>query len=143
MSDPLSFMGGFDVFGNKLVDLLLKLRNEKVRRNSEAAQYFEDLSTAMTRVGEGLHANKVPRIDGNELQELIHAFPEKTKDVSLGHDLPVKASLDQVASIAKTLDGWLLINAPTAKRHREKMLAMVERIAGTCRGIAGVLKPLT
>ena len=140
MSDLHSFMGGFDVFGNKLVDLLLKLRTEKVRRNSEAARYFEDLSMAMTKVGEGLHANKVPRIDGNELQELIHAFPEKTKDISLGHDPPVKASLDQAASIAKTLDGWLLMNVQTGKGHREKMLAMVERIAGTCGGIAGILK---
>ena len=143
MSDPLSYMGGFDVFGNKLVDLLLKLRTEKVRRNSEASQYFEDLSTAMTKVGEGLHAYKVPRIDGNELHELIHAFPEKTKDLSQGHDPPVQASLDQVASIATTLDGWLLMNVQTSKGHREKMLAMVERITGTCDGIAGVLKKST
>ena len=143
MSDPLSFMGGFDVFGNKLVDLLVKLRTEKVRRSSEAAQYFEDLSTAMTKVVEGLRANKVPRIDGNELQELIHAFPDKTKDVSLSHEPPVTASLDQAASIAKTLDCSLLMNVQTGKGHREKMLAIVERIAGTCDGIAGVLKKST
>ena len=144
MLEPISIlvlMAGFGVFAEKLADLLLKLRAEKVRRNNLAAEYFEALGLTLSRVVEGLQANQIPRIDGHKLQELLHAFPERTKSVSrIGSPKVLKTSLDQAAAIAKTLDGWLLMNVPAVLGEREQMLAIVERIAGTCAGIATTLK---
>jgi hypothetical protein len=144
VSDPISIgviMSGFAVFADKLVDLLLKLRAERIRRNDMAAEYFEALAVSMTKVVEGLRTNQIPRIDGHTLQELLHAFPERTKAVSrLESPRALKASLDQAADIANTLDGWLLMNVPSIPSEREEMLAVIERIAGTCAGIAARLK---
>ena len=137
----LVLMAGFGVFAEKLADLLLKLRAEKVRRNNLAGEYFEALAQTLSKVVGGLRANQIPRIDGHKLQEMLHAFPERTKSVSRIESPEIlKKSLDQAADIAKTLDGWLLMNVPAVPGEREQMLAIVERIAGTCASIASTLK---
>jgi hypothetical protein len=144
MVEPLSvmaFMAGFAVFGDKLVDLLKKLGEEKARRNNIASQYFADLSKALSGIVEGLRANQVPRTDGTHLQKLLKSFDQKTINVaSLKSASEIKASLKGAVEIANTLDGWLLLNVPSDNREREKMLAVVERITGTCAAIADTLK---
>jgi hypothetical protein len=133
--------GGFAVFAEKLADLLSKLRAERIRRNDLAAEYFETLAESMTKAVEGLRANQIPRIDGHTVQELLHAFPERTKAVSrLESPETLKASLNHAANIAKELDGWLLMNVPSIPSERDEMLAIIERIAGHCAGIAATLK---
>lgn len=132
---------GFAKYADQLADLLRKLRGEKIRRNNEAAAYFEQLSSAMEKVVEGLRANRIPRIDGNEMQTLIHDFEKKTHGVLSGDEsAALKASLDNAAATAGTLDGWLLLNQPQDEIDRNQMLALIERITGHCRGLAGALK---
>lgn len=140
--DPVSLLlSVFATFAEKITELLVKMRGEKVRRNNEAAVYFEDLSAAMTKVVEGLRANEIPRISGHAMQTLIYAFREKTKHLLNGHEsAALKASLDDAANIAQTLDAWLLMDQTLVQGDREQMLAQIERIAADCRGLAGVLK---
>jgi hypothetical protein len=137
----LIYLAGFKELANELAEVLLKLRGEKIRRNNEAAAYFEQLAAAMGKVVEGLRANEVPRISGHEMQTLIHAFAEKTSKVFTDDkSATLKASLEQAAATASTLDGWVLLNVPQDETDRQQMLALLERIIGDCRGLAGVLK---
>jgi hypothetical protein len=135
------YLAGFGKLANELAELLRKLSGEKRRRNNEAAEYFEQLAAAMVKVVEGLRANQVPRIDGHEMEALIKAFARKTKGVFKdGESETHKAWLEQAAATASTLDAWVLFNQPDAGLDRDNMLALLERIAGDCRGLAGVLK---
>ena len=150
MVEPVSIgigllIAGFAKFGDKLVDLSIKLRNEirakRVRRNNIASQYFDDLANALSKVVAGLRANQIPRIDGNWLQGLLRTFDEKTRGVtSLDSPESLRRSLEGALDIAKELDGWLLLNIPSTPQDREQMLAVVERIAGACAALASVLK---
>lgn len=125
----------------KLADLLRKLGREKIRRNKDAAIYFDDLAAAMTRVLDALRAKAIPRIDGHEMETLIRAFPEKTKGVLDGsQSIETKASLDEVAAIARTLDGHYILHQPAVEADREQMLQQIERIIGNCKGLAGIFK---
>lgn len=140
----LVFLTGFVEFAKNLTDLSGALRAGKVRRNNAAAAYFEQLGDAMEKVVGGLRANEAPRISGHEMQTLIHAFPEKTKKVfGAQESAERRASLELAALTAKTLDGWVLFNRPNVPAEREEMFALLERIAGDCRGLAGVLKSPT
>ena len=122
MIEPISIvvlLAGFAAFGDKLVDLLIKLRADRVRRDNIASQYFSDLSDALSKVVEGLRENRIPRIDGNRLQDLLKSFGHKTQGVSgLESPAAVKASLENALTIAKTLDGWLLMNVPSDFQER-------------------------
>ena len=145
--DPktLGFLGGalvgFASFANDLADLYTKTRTAKRLKDNEAAQYFDDLSASMTKVVDALRAGQVPRIDGNKMNGLIHAFPEKTKRLSsVRSPTTLKASLKRAASVAKTLDAYILENVPAVEAEREQMLALIERIAGRCGAIAGRLR---
>lgn len=128
------------------VESLAKLwqigRDRKLRRNRDAAVYFEALASAMTRVLEGLRARQVPRIAGHEMEKLIHGFPERTKRVlSATESTELKSALASVAEIAKTLDKEIFFHQPSVEADREEMLAQIERIVGDCRGLAAALKP--
>jgi hypothetical protein len=126
---------------NELAELLRKLRGEKSRRNNEAAAYFAQLSAAMAKVVDELRANKIPRISGHEMQTLIYAFAQKTKNIfGDGESATVKASLERAAATASTLDSSIQLAQPLVQSEREQMLAVLERITGHCRGLAGVLK---
>jgi hypothetical protein len=95
----------------------------------------------MTRVLDGLSARRVPRIDGHEMEILIRAFPEKTNGVLDGsQSSATKASLDEVAEIARTLDGHYILHQPPVEADREQMLQQIERIIGDCKGLAGVFR---
>jgi hypothetical protein len=137
----LDLIPGVGPFADALTALLLELRTQRRRRNNEASAYFEQLGDAIEHVVEGLRKNEVPRISGHEMQTLIHSFHEKTKNVFTAKDLAQrKAVLEQAAAIASTLDGWVLLNRPGVQTDREQMIALLERITGDCRGLAGVLK---
>jgi len=139
MPDP--YVLALAKFAEKLADLLKKIRGEKIRRNNDAAIYFESLAAAMTRVLDALRDRRVPRIDGHEMETLIRAFPEKTKGVLDGsHSIATKASLDEVAKITRTLDGHYILHQPAVEVDREQMLRQIERIIGNCKGLAGVIK---
>jgi hypothetical protein len=132
---------GVGPLADALTALLRELQTQKVRRNNEASAYFEQLGTAMEDVVEGLRKNEVPRISGHEMQTLIHSFSEKTKNVFNAQvSAEKKAVLEHAAEIASTLDGWVLLNRPGVEAEREHMIALLERISGDCRGLAGVLK---
>jgi hypothetical protein len=135
------FLAGFGKLANELAELLRKLGGGRTRRNNEAAAYFEQLADAMVKVVDGLRANEVPRISGHEMQTLIQAFEKKTKGAFKGDESKTrKASLEQAAATASTLDVGVLFYRPEVDADREKMLTLLERIAGDCRGLAGVLK---
>ncbi len=147
MSDPisLSLLGaafvGFVAFAKNLADLHDKLLAGPARRSNEAAQYFGDLSKSMSSVVAALRAGQVPRIDGNEMNTLIHAFSEKTRRVSLDRSsTALKSSLDHAARTAQTLDAYILNDVPKDEAEREQMLRIIERIAGDCRAIATILR---
>jgi hypothetical protein len=128
-------------FVDSLTNLYELVRKAKVRRNNDAAQYFEDLASAMTRVLEGLRARQVPRIEGHEMDALIHGFPERTKGVLRGTQATeLKLALDQVSAIAETLDKQIFYHQPSTERDREQLLAQIERIVGDCKGLAGLLR---
>ncbi len=137
--DP--YIGLLKPFVDSLVNLWQLVRNAKIRRNNDAASYFEDLASAMTRVLEGLRASQVPRIAGREMEELLRGFPERTKgELSDTRSAELKLALDQAAAIARTLDKQIFFHQPSIERDREQMLAEIERMVGACRGIAGNLK---
>jgi hypothetical protein len=147
MSDPITLgllgaaFAGFVAFAKNLADLREKLLAGRARRSNEAAQYFDDLSKSMSGVVEALRARQVPRIDGNKMNGLIHAFSEKTKGVSLDRSpTALESSLDHAARIAQTLDAYILNNVPKDEAEREQMLRLIERIAGDCGAIATILK---
>jgi hypothetical protein len=142
--DPIA--EGFIALLQPFVEGLTKLwelaRDRKLRRNKDAAAYFEALASAMTRVLEGLRARQVPRIAGHEMVELIHGFPERTKRVlSATRSGELRSALAEAAEIAKTLDLAALLFQPALEADRERMLAQIERIIGDCKGLAAVLKP--
>ena len=68
-------------FVDSLTNLYELVRKAKVRRNNDAAAYFEELASAMAHVLEGLRARQVPRIPGRQMDELIRAFPERARGV--------------------------------------------------------------
>lgn len=141
MIEFISYFTGYKALADALANLLREIQVVTIRRNNEAAAYFEQLGMAMAEVAKGLRAHEIPRISGHEMQVLIHAFPEKTRN-ALNDDKSsvLKERLEQAAATAKTLDGWLLYNQPQNETDREQMLALIERIAGNCRGLAGVLE---
>lgn len=142
--DMFAYLKPFIEFANSLAEIYRHLRDKKARRNNEAAAYFEQLGNAMEKVVAELRANEVPRISGHEMQTLIYAFAQKTKNVFDARDsAQKKATLEQAATVASTLDAWILFNPDIAQTDREQMLALLERIAGDCRGLAGVLKSPT
>ena len=135
----LEFLG-FAKLAEQLGELLKKLRSEKARRNNEASAYFHQLSVAMESVVESLRKNQVPRISGNEMNTLIHAFPVKTKNVfPVNEASETSALLADAAITAKTLDAYILENTPPDESEREQRLAALERITGHCRALAGIL----
>jgi hypothetical protein len=128
-------------FVDSLTNLYELVRKAKVRRNNDAAEYFEDLASAMTGVLEGLRARRVPRESGHEMEILIRAFPERTKGVLRPEQsAEVKDALHETSEIAKTLDKQVFFHLPSTERDREQQLAQIERIVGDCRGLAGVLR---
>lgn len=128
-------------FVDSLTNLYELVRKAKVRRNNDAAKYFEDLASAMTHVLEGLRARQVPRIEGHEMDVLIKGFPERTKGIlSAAQSADIKASLDEVSEIAEQLDKQVLYYVPSAERDREQQLALIERIVGDCKGLAEILR---
>jgi hypothetical protein len=131
---------GFAKLAEQLVELLKKLRSEGDRRDKEASAYFQQLSAAMEAVVENLRKDQVPRISGNEMNTLIHAFPTKTKGVFSSQEASeTKTLLSDAAITAKTLDAYILENTPSDPAEREQRLAVLERIAGHCRALAGIL----
>jgi hypothetical protein len=129
-------------FVTVLVTLVERSSKAKIRRNRDAAAYFEALASAMEDVLEGLRARRVPRIEGHEMEALIRAFPKRTKavlDASESDEL--KAALDDVARIAKDLDKQVFFHQPSVEADREQMLAQIERILGSCNAMAKLLKP--
>ena len=131
---------GFVKFAQLLYELRMQFSHGNVRRNQEASDYFRQLSVAMEAVVESLRENQVPRISGNEMNTLIHAFPTKTKHVFSKKDASEKrALLADAAATAKTLDAYILENTPSDSSEREQQLAVLERITGHCRALAGIL----
>jgi hypothetical protein len=129
-------------FVDSLAKLWQLVREKELRRDKDAAAYFDALASAMTRVLEGLRARRVPRIEGHEMDKLIHGFPERTKRVLRAADsAKLKSALDEVAEIARTLDKQIFFHQPSIEADREEMLAQIERIVGDCKGLAGILKP--
>ncbi len=119
----------------------ISILTEKIHHNNEAAAYFEQISDTVEKVVARLRANEVPRISGHEMPTLIHAFPQKTKHVFSTHlSAQLKATLEQAAVTARTLDSWVLLYRPDVQADCEQMLALLERITGDCRGLAGKLK---
>jgi hypothetical protein len=138
--EMLNLFAGFFAFAGALGELWLRLRKDRNRKNNEASAYFGQLGEAMEKVVEGLRANQIPRVNGHEMQFLIRSFSEKTAGIFTEKEASeAKTALDQAALIASMLDGWLLLNVPTLASEREKLLAEIERLAGDCRGLAGVL----
>lgn len=130
---------GFAKLAELLGDLLKKIGLEKDRRNREAAAYFTQLSSAMEKVVESLRKKEVPRISGNEMNTLIHAFPVKTKHVfGATEATDTSALLADAAATAKTLDAYIFENQPSSDSEREQQIAVLERITGHCRGLAGI-----
>lgn len=128
-------------FANGIASLVKHMLQGKIRRNNDAAAYFESLAHAMARVREELRAGRIPHDAGHEMERLIHAFPERTKGIygaTASH--VIKTKLDEVAKIAKTLDTACLIYLPSVEADRRQMLAQIERIAGDLKGAAGRLK---
>ncbi len=131
---------GFVNLAEQLGKLLKMIIDLKDRRDKEASAYFQQLSVAMETVVESLRKNQVPRISGNEMNTLIHAFPIKTKHVfDAEKDSEISTLLAEAAITAKTLDAYILENTPTDNSEREQRLAVLERITGHCRGLAGRL----
>ena len=131
---------GFTTLAKQLGELVMELRQEKVRRNKEASDYFQQLSVAMDYVVESLRENRVPRISGNEMNTLIHAFPTKTKHVFSEEDASKKhALLADATATAKTLDAYILENIPIDSSEREQQLDVLERITGHCRALVSIL----
>jgi hypothetical protein len=140
MTDPYLML--LKPFVECLDKLWQRVRDAKIRRNKDAAAYFEALASAMTRVLEGLRARQVPRIAGHEMEKLIHGFAERTKRVLSPTDSKeLQSALANVAEIAKTLDEQIFFHQPSLEVDREQMLAQIERIIGDCKGLAAVLKP--
>ena len=124
----------------KLLEILNRIGENKVRRDKEASAYFQQLSAAMETVVESLRKNQVPRISGNEMNTLIHAFPTKIEGVFDPTETSETSSLLAEAVItARTLDAYILENTPSAGSDREQRLAVLERITGHCRALAGIL----
>ena len=132
---------GFAKLADLLGELLKKLRSESDRRDNEASAYFQQLSVAMGQVVEHLRKNQIPRVRGNEMNTLIRAFSTKTKG-ALGAQESVETNtlLAEAADTAKTLDAYVLEDAPTGESEREEGLRILERITGHCRALAGILR---
>ena len=129
------------LFANAVTNLLREWQTQGIRHNNEASAYFEQLGESMKGVAEELRKNKVPRIHGHTMNTLINAFPEKTKKIFKAQDSKERREkLEEAAVIAKELDGWVHSMTPNKKAQREQMIALLERIAGDCLGLAGVLK---
>lgn len=139
MIDMIEWVG-FAKLADQLAELLKKLRSEGDRRNKEASAYFQQLSAAMEAVVEKLRKDEIPRISGNEMNTLIHAFPIKVKGVRSPQEASeTNTLLSDAATTAKTLDAYILENTPSDPSEREQRLAVLERIAGHCRALAGIL----
>lgn len=132
---------GIEQFFSLVVEIVKMVFQHNDRKYKEASAYFEQLSSAMERVVESLRKDEVPRISGNEMNTLIHAFAEKTNHV-LGTEEAdeVKSSLLTAAATAKMLDAYILEYVPGDPIEREQRLASLERITGHCRAIAGLLR---
>jgi len=136
------YLALLEPFGKGLTKLWELVQDAKIRRNKDAASYFDALASAMTRVLEGLRGRQVPRIAGHEMEKLIRAFPERTtRVVSATESAELKSALAEVAEIAKTLDKQIFFYQPSVEADRDQMLAKIERIVGDCKGLAAALKP--
>ena len=125
----------------KLADLLIKLREEKHRRDRETALYFTDLADTLEMMVKKLKQHEVPRSEGHKFQKLILSFENKTKNLAKEHTSDiVSADLVDIANKAKQLDVAQFVYLPDIEKERAEWLREMERIVGDCRGIAGVLE---
>jgi len=98
----------FVFFGKALVDLLREFQIQNSRLNNEAADYLEQLGNAMAGVVAELRAHKVHRINGNEMNTLIHAYDQKNRKVIIpGGSQELKAALEKQIEIANQLDFFI------------------------------------
>jgi hypothetical protein len=137
----LTIIGGYAVFGDRLVNLAKAWKEARARPNNIASDYFRALGDALKNVHAELKAKRVPHIDGNQLNTLLQSFEAKTAKVRGEKISPaLRASLTAAAEGAKILDGWALNQLELEETHRVQLLANIGRAAGKCVALSTLLK---
>jgi hypothetical protein len=135
-ADP--YLLALSKLAEKIAELLRSIRKEKIRRNKAASTYFAALAKAMESVLTSLQKREIPRIAGHEMETLLRAFEEKTKNVmSQAESMQLRQALAEVSNEARTLDSHYIFHLSEVEAERTAKLQVIERIVGDLRGLAG------
>lgn len=128
-----------------LVDFLSALIGRhgeaRIRQDNEVARYFSELASLLEKMRSQLAVGTIPRADGHAFEELVRAFPAKTRRIpeeSLSGDLEIV--LREVSLSADSLNGNILIRQPLIEASKAGMLAEMDRVIGRLRGLGATLR---
>jgi hypothetical protein len=140
MSDPL-VATALDTLVDLLRSLIGKHGEARIRQDNEVAQYFAELASLIEKMRSQLAVDTIPRADGHAFEELVRAFPMKTKRIpeeSLSGRLEI--ALHEVSVSAGLLNANILIRQPLIEASKAGMLAEMDRVVGQLRGLGGALR---
>ena len=129
---------------DKLAKLLIRLRNEKERKDRDAAQYFTNLASTLDGMVQKLERREVPHDEGHEFTKLIKTFEVKTAGISQKRRSDVDVTADDLKDLAERasrMDTALFVYLPDVERERAEWLRKMKGMVGDCKGIADALKP--
>lgn len=120
------------------------LKANQHQRDSAAASFFDKLADTLSVMESKLRRGEIPTEEGNTFRELISAFPDKTKAISLDRNLqPLLSGLSTAAENARVLDFHYLNGSMDQyiANTRQYWLTEMSRLVGQLRGLAEIVRP--